>query len=107
MKFVSLFALLLASGPVLAADCELNTRNTTTVLLNSAEQLAKLRAMHMTDGQAVSCRQVEQGVKEFTFAFRTCGNCLPKKADLRVMQDERPSYADGPVKYTHEITEVR
>lgn len=84
--------------------CEVTARDVATVLLNSHEQLEQLRGKHLVEARLEpSCRELEQGVTEFKFVFRSCGNCMPKRAELIVVQDVRPSYQDGPVVYTHQI----
>jgi hypothetical protein len=88
--------------------CDVSAYNVATVLLNSHEQLKQLRdTYHVEADGAPSCRELEQGVTEYTFVFRSCGNCLPKRAELVVVQDLRPTYYDGAAVYTHRLKEQK
>lgn len=75
-----------------------------TILTAAAEELATLKKDHIDLTQSVTCEQIKPGVVEYLFNFNNCGMCLPKKAELRVEQDETPMYRDGPSIYKKQLT---
>jgi hypothetical protein len=96
------------AGSPLRAKCEATPSQIVTVLVNSTEKLVELKKNYLDQGRGQpTCRKIEDGVTEFTFEFTTCGNCLPKAARLTVVQDVRPSYMDGAVKYDATLTYLK
>lgn len=90
-------------GKTVTPPCVPNLLRAATILTAAAEDLAKLKKDHIDLAQSVTCEQIKPGVVEYLFNFTTCGNCLPKDAELRVEQDETPTYRDGPPIYKKQL----
>ncbi len=75
----------------------------TMIIVTSLAPIANGQTSANCDFTSARLATVE-GVREYRFKFSACGNCMPRLAELTVTQDERPSYADGPVKYSFAVT---
>lgn len=83
-----------------AAPCQPTLAQVATVLANSIDELAFLRTQLQTFSHGVTCETIDKAKTRFLFTFNTCGNCLPRKAVLDVVEDLEPTYRDGHAIYT-------
>ena len=71
----------------------------TRVLLNNSTVSEKLKSNCADKLISYNVSQVESGVQKFELTFAQSGNCFPVKAQVTIIEDMNPTYADASPEY--------
>lgn len=115
---IVLVALVSVSVPALAkgkkegrkpnAACTYTVEELATAMFAAGDKFELMKKEHVSEIRtAPTCKNIEQGVREYTINVDSCGNCMPKRGVLVINQDLRPTYADGAPIYTYDISYPR
>lgn len=99
----SLALIALPSAFAHATEAQIEALRVANVILDNAATAAQIKAENV-NLVAYTATDTEPGVTTFKFDLdRTCF-CMPKPGSLIIVQDRRPTFADGPIKYTVDLT---
>jgi|GEM_PF-3223699 len=113
-SFPCWLALILLGSFSADADCETKVyekgpvteiadgRSIINALIKNPAIGERLREDGMTVGQ-MTRQNIQSGVEEYVLYVHTCGMCNPvkaKKGFVTIIENERPTYADGPIEYS-------
>ena len=104
MKAFLVTVLFLFSARVFADTTpKMETIRVANVLLGNPKAMAELNQANVSVVD-YTISEVEQGQYTYTFELDRRCFCMPKPGTLIINQDLRPTYADGPIKYSYELT---
>src|SRR5688572_8881772 len=70
-----------------------------TALLKNPQIAEELGQEYVTEVRRVTQQAIAPGYTQYRIYTSTCGNCLPKTAQVIINEDVTPTYRDGAIKY--------
>ena len=73
-------------------------------LIWNPEIAERLKQEHLDHVYRMTRQEVEPGITRYVINVSSCGNCQPRQGTVEIIEDMRPTYADGPIDYEISIT---
>ncbi|MGE4234181.1 MAG: hypothetical protein AB7F43_12705 [Bacteriovoracia bacterium] len=74
-------------------------REIVRAFINNPQISEKLREEYVEDVLRMTKQVLEPGVTKYEVYARSCPTCLPTSAFVTILEDMRPTYADGAIEY--------
>jgi hypothetical protein len=73
-------------------------------LIQNPELAQQLNQEHLHQVGRMTREELEPGITRYVLKVSTCGNCMPKRGTVEIIEDMRPTYNDGPVRYEFSVS---
>ncbi len=104
MKAIILSLLFFAGSSVFAAQPSSETQRIAKVLLASPQVISQLNAQYTDTLTDIQITSKEAGVTDYVLTFKRSCFCMEQTATVKVNEDLRPTFADGPPIYNSTVT---
>lgn len=68
-------------------------------LIWNPEIAEKLNQEYLDHVGRMTRQEMEPGITRYVIRVSSCGNCRPRHGTVEIIEDMRPTFADGPIDY--------